>query len=729
MVTFAEITSEPKSRQRFLRSGLGDFGSSGPGFGWADMTEDQWANMTVDQWANMPVSGNATSFNVTYTYDPAGNRITENNGTVITTLTYSPANRLQLANAAGTITTYTVDAAGNRTAQISPTETIYYAWDAAGNMATAEPAAGTVTLTYNADQQRAAKQSTDGAVTGFLYDYKRLLCETDTVGGAISQNYASDTTEEFGDLIGEDGQYIHQYDAQANTNALLDDTGTVQAQYKYLAFGQVSAVSIDGGSWTAEDWESLPLDFTSNMLAGGKKQYYLDQEIALYLLGSGNNGRYYDATTGRFLSEDPTGEAGGDDNLFRYTGNDPVNNLDPSGHKHQPPPKPVYHPSQDPSAANTKANATPIVHTETPTHGTTGHMSADHDAGSSQSLHQATHNPAIPHPVQPETVGEARIHALLRAYELDMARASATEHTPFPGPGLGTFNTALHAALANPNDDRAYQKALELFKQLPSITALPPGQQFGANHPVLAPALVGLQGLANMLSFGLFNLVVGPQERKFNQQMQQNSPAAAYANPAGQAVGMVNPVGVIKSAGSAVAKRLGGKVAEDVGEKAPGLLGKIGGWIKGLFGKTAETGAGKDLGLSARFRQGSQGQLESAFAKVEPKDIGTGSSTTPAARTLAKRLGNTTDEAGHAIGKNLGGPGGATSGNIFPQVPSVNRGALAQFEQQIARRVQAGDQVYVRVVPRYAPGATRPYEIAYQVRVNGVTTTRVFPNR
>ena len=34
-------------------------------------------------------------------------------------------------------------------------------------------------------------------------------------------------------------------------------------------------------------------------------------------------------------------------------------------------------------------------------------------------------------------------------------------------------------------------------------------------------------------------------------------------------------------------------VAEDVGEKAPGLLGKIGGWIKGLFGKTEDIGASK----------------------------------------------------------------------------------------------------------------------------------------
>ncbi|HUO10233.1 MAG TPA: DNA/RNA non-specific endonuclease [Phycisphaerae bacterium] len=142
-----------------------------------------------------------------------------------------------------------------------------------------------------------------------------------------------------------------------------------------------------------------------------------------------------------------------------------------------------------------------------------------------------------------------------------------------------------------------------------------------------------------------------------------------------------------------------------------------------------EGNAPSTTGLQARFTQGSQGELQSAFANIEPGDIGNGTPTTVAARDLAQSLGNATDDAGHAIGNNLGGPGDADSGNIFPQDPSVNRGAYRQFEQQIAGRVQNGDQVYVRVVPQYTPGATRPSQIVYQVRINGVTTTRVFPNQ
>lgn len=43
------------------------------------------------------------------------------------------------------------------------------------------------------------------------------------------------------------------------------------------------------------------------------------------------NARYYDPAKGRFLSEDPIGFGGGDANLYRYVGNDPVKVTDPSG--------------------------------------------------------------------------------------------------------------------------------------------------------------------------------------------------------------------------------------------------------------------------------------------------------------------------------------------------------------------------------------------------------------
>ena len=134
----------------------------------------------------------------------------------------------------------------------------------------------------------------------------------------------------------------------------------------------------------------------SRMMAGGKKQYYLDMESALYLLGGGNNGRYYDAATGRFLSEDPTKEAGGDENLYRYASNDPVNNLDPSGHKKQPPPQHTFHPPQTQPAQGPNAHVNGAGQ-RTATHGTAGKQ----NTGTMQPLpeniqHDLLHKPELP---------------------------------------------------------------------------------------------------------------------------------------------------------------------------------------------------------------------------------------------------------------------------------------------------------------------------------------------
>jgi RHS repeat-associated protein len=46
---------------------------------------------------------------------------------------------------------------------------------------------------------------------------------------------------------------------------------------------------------------------------------------------SDNRARWYEPATGKFINEDPSGFKGGDANLFRYVGNDPLDQVDPSG--------------------------------------------------------------------------------------------------------------------------------------------------------------------------------------------------------------------------------------------------------------------------------------------------------------------------------------------------------------------------------------------------------------
>ncbi len=145
-------------------------------------------------------------------------------------------------------------------------------------------------------------------------------------------------------------------------------------------------------------------------------------------------------------------------------------------------------------------------------------------------------------------------------------------------------------------------------------------------------------------------------------------------------------------------------------------------------GLTYRTSIGSNGELRSVTSIGSNGELRSVFAKIEKHHLNTGTVTNQAARDYVRKLGKMTDDAGHAIGNRLGGLGNMNSGNLFPQNSRVNRGAFRAFEKLIADEVKAGKNVFVRVVPKYTAGSTRPYEILYQVRVNGETISRIFPN-
>jgi len=102
------------------------------------------------------------------------------------------------------------------------------------------------------------------------------------------------------------GTYDYLTDALGSTVALTDSTGASQVEYSYAPYGSMSVTGTTTNSYayTGREFDGLGID------------YY--------------RARYYNPTTGRFLSEDPIGFAGGM-NLYAYAANNPMKFRDPFG--------------------------------------------------------------------------------------------------------------------------------------------------------------------------------------------------------------------------------------------------------------------------------------------------------------------------------------------------------------------------------------------------------------
>ncbi len=150
----------------------------------------------------------------------------------------------------------------------------------------------------------------------FLYDFEKVLNEYDAVGGETSALYTDSLDDAYGDLI---SQYrdaassYYAFDGLGSTDALLNDAEAETDTWQYKAFGEIN----DHTGTTPNNFSFV-----------GKYGYYENLEIGLYFLDD----RYYAPEEARFTSKDSLG-LGPDDNPYRYVGNNPVNQVDPSGHE------------------------------------------------------------------------------------------------------------------------------------------------------------------------------------------------------------------------------------------------------------------------------------------------------------------------------------------------------------------------------------------------------------
>jgi RHS repeat-associated protein len=178
----------------------------------------------------------------------------------------------------------------------------------------------TTTYTYSGDGLRRTKTASDGTVTTFTWDRARglplLLAEAiDAPGGATN-----DRTVRY--LYGPDGLVVadvttpstgaetirwYHHDQLGSTVALTDSTGTTISTYKYSPYGEL--VASTGTATTPMGW------------AGE----YRDSETGYIYLRA----RYYDSSTGQFLTRDPAGLL--TRSAYGYVHGNPINRIDPSG--------------------------------------------------------------------------------------------------------------------------------------------------------------------------------------------------------------------------------------------------------------------------------------------------------------------------------------------------------------------------------------------------------------
>ncbi|MHB9068435.1 MAG: RHS repeat-associated core domain-containing protein [Pirellulaceae bacterium] len=109
---------------------------------------------------------------------------------------------------------------------------------------------------------------------------------------------------------------------------LVDNNGTVREHVVFDSFGNRLVDQDYDASGSAIS--SSHADAVDTLFGYTGRDWDADVEL------QNNRARWYDPTTGRWLSQDPIGFAAGDVNLYRYVGNQATGATDPSGLEEQP---------------------------------------------------------------------------------------------------------------------------------------------------------------------------------------------------------------------------------------------------------------------------------------------------------------------------------------------------------------------------------------------------------
>jgi len=281
----------------------------------------QWSydniyRLTGETIAGDPANNGGDNGSATYTLDPVGNRTSATStlsGIDPITGSYNPNDQLSSES---------YDANGN----VLFTGGISYTYDSENHMLTASGNGKVVTMVYDAFGNRVAK-TVNGVTTQYLVEdevnptgYPQVVDElVGPIGsGVVTRQYTyglQRISENLSPALTGNNTWtpsFYVYDGGGSVRNLTNTAGVITDEYEYDAYGN---------SFTKVG--TTP----NNYLYRGEQ---FDSDLDLYYLRA----RYYNPSTGRFLSRDPEDGYTNDPaslHKYLYANGDPVNLADPTG--------------------------------------------------------------------------------------------------------------------------------------------------------------------------------------------------------------------------------------------------------------------------------------------------------------------------------------------------------------------------------------------------------------
>ena len=240
------------------------------------------------------------SISISYVVDGVGNRTSQTVGSTTTNFTYSDDDELT-ATSGGFGNSYSYNDNGEQTGRTLGSTSYTLAWDYDGQLTSTTQGSTVVSFTYDGLGRRLTRAA-GGTTTQFLSSGSQVYLEA--VGSNITAYYAYGNA-----LIRKDGEYP-MFDGLGSERTVTNSSQTVTGTLNMDGFG--NAVGSTGSS-------SNPYMYAAT------SGYRSDGDAGLMHVGA----RYYDAQVGRFTSRDTVLS----EHPYAYCEHDPVNRVDPDGHK------------------------------------------------------------------------------------------------------------------------------------------------------------------------------------------------------------------------------------------------------------------------------------------------------------------------------------------------------------------------------------------------------------